>query len=75
MRICVEKEIKDSMETTGVIPIEQVQNIIILLRGQRVMLDADLAVLYGVKTKVLKRTGAGFLLTSCLSLRCKRLQT
>ncbi|MDD4872750.1 MAG: ORF6N domain-containing protein [Kiritimatiellae bacterium] len=47
--------IKESDESTYVIPIEQVQSTIFLLRGQRVMLDADLAVLYGVETKALKR--------------------
>ncbi|MDP1735769.1 MAG: ORF6N domain-containing protein [Sulfuritalea sp.] len=34
---------------------ETVANRILLLRGQRVMLDADLAELYGVETKVLNQ--------------------
>jgi len=38
-----------------IIPVEHVQNVIFLLRGQRVMLDSDLAVLYGIGTKILKR--------------------
>lgn len=33
------------------IPVDQIQNIIYEIRGQRVMLDNDLAKLYGVETK------------------------
>lgn len=33
------------------IPIEQIQQSILLIRGKRVMVDADLAKLYGVSTK------------------------
>jgi hypothetical protein len=33
------------------IPIEQIQQSILLIRGKKVMLDADLARLYGVSTK------------------------
>ena len=33
------------------IPIEQIQQSILLIRGKKVMLDADLAQLYGVSTK------------------------
>jgi len=32
-------------------PVEQIASRILLVRGQKVMLDADLAALYGVKTK------------------------
>jgi hypothetical protein len=35
----------------AIIPIEQIEQRIFLIRGQRVMLDADLAGLYGVSTK------------------------
>jgi phage regulator Rha-like protein len=38
-----------------VVPVENMMNKIIYLRGQKVMLDSDLAELYGVETKVLKR--------------------
>ena len=38
-------------ETTSIIPIEHVQSKILLIRGQKVILDADLATLYGVPTK------------------------
>ena len=37
------------------IPTERIETKILLLRGQKVMLDRDLAVLYGVATKNLKR--------------------
>ena len=35
------------------VPIERIERLILLIRGQKVMLDADLAALYGVETKVL----------------------
>ena len=35
------------------VPIERIQQTIILMRDQKVILDADLAALYGVETKVL----------------------
>jgi|GEM_PF-705742 len=37
------------------IPAERIENGILLLRGHKVMLDRDLAALYGVPTKVLKQ--------------------
>jgi hypothetical protein len=37
------------------IPIERVQQVIYLLRGQKVMLDKDLARLYEVETRVLNQ--------------------
>jgi hypothetical protein len=37
------------------IPIERIENSIILLRGQKVMLDRDLANLYAVETRVLNQ--------------------
>jgi len=37
------------------IPLERIESKIILLRGQKVMLDRDLADLYGVPTKALKQ--------------------
>ena len=33
------------------IPVERIENSIILIRGEKIMLDADLAILYGVSTK------------------------
>ena len=42
------------MEPTGaLIPSERIERAILLIRGQKVLLDRDLAILYGVSTKVL----------------------
>ncbi len=41
--------------TADVVPIEQVQNRIHTIRGQNVMLDSDLATLYGVQTSALNQ--------------------
>jgi len=38
-------------EKSVMIPIEQVERTILLIRGQKVILDSDLAKLYGVSTK------------------------
>ncbi|MCK5509987.1 ORF6N domain-containing protein [Candidatus Parcubacteria bacterium] len=35
----------------NIIPLEKIENKILLIRGQKVMLDRDLAMLYGVTTK------------------------
>ena len=37
------------------IPVERIEKAILLVRGQKVMLDKDLAVLYGVETRVLNQ--------------------
>jgi len=37
-------------------PLEKIENRILLVRGQKVMLDRDLALLYGVQTKVLNQS-------------------
>ena len=37
------------------IPVERIEKAILLVRGQKVILDRDLAQLYGVATKVLKQ--------------------
>jgi hypothetical protein len=37
---------------------EQMEQVILLIRGQRVMLDRDLAALYGVETKNLNNAAA-----------------
>jgi len=37
----------------SIVPLKRVQQLIIVLRGQPVMLDADLAMLYGVETRAL----------------------
>jgi hypothetical protein len=40
---------------TQLVPTEQVERLIHLARGEKVLLDADLAKLYGVETKALNR--------------------
>ena len=40
---------------TNLVPSERIERLILLLRGHKVMLDADLAELYGVSTKVLNQ--------------------
>ena len=42
-------------ENRPLIPIERIERSILLIRGQKVMLDRDLAYLYGVTTKVLNQ--------------------
>ena len=46
-------------ENTGalksIVPVDRIENSILLIRGQKVMLDNDLADLYGVPTKALKQ--------------------
>jgi len=39
----------------SLIPIERIEGLILLIRGHKVILDADLAALYGVETKQLIR--------------------
>ena len=46
-------EVKKSGKAGVVIPMEQIEHAIFLIRGQKVMLDSNLAELYGVATKVL----------------------
>ena len=43
------------MKDSGLIPVERIENAIYLIRGEKVMLDRDLAELYGVETKMLNR--------------------
>jgi ORF6N domain-containing protein len=40
-----------SEEETPVLPVERIERAILIVRGQRVMLDEDIAALYGVETK------------------------
>jgi hypothetical protein len=42
-------------EPTSMIPAERIERAILLIRGHKVMLDSDLAALYGVETKSLVR--------------------
>ena len=43
------------MSESALIPVERIERHIFFLRGEKVMLDADLAELYGVETKALVR--------------------
>jgi ORF6N domain len=43
------------MKETDIVPIELIENKIHVIRGQKVMLDRDLAELYGVETSSLNR--------------------
>lgn len=46
----------DKMSKDGsLIPVERIERFILLIRGHKVMLDRDLASLYGVTTKVLNQ--------------------
>jgi ORF6N domain-containing protein len=44
-----------TLSNTDLIPSERIEKAIYLIRGEKVMLDRNLAVLYGVETKVLNR--------------------
>jgi hypothetical protein len=65
--------------TGAVIPLERITHSIILIRGQKVMLDIDLARLYGVETKTLNRairaTSTDFPKISCFSLQPRNMPT
>jgi hypothetical protein len=39
----------------SLVPLERIERAIILIRGEKVMLDSDLAEIYGVETKVLNQ--------------------
>ncbi len=41
---------------SNLIPLEQIEKSIYLIRGKKVMLDSDLAEFYGVETKNLNKT-------------------
>jgi len=43
------------VKQSSLIPVERIEKAIYLIRGEKVMLDRDLAVLYGISTKVLKQ--------------------
>ena len=42
-------------ESAAIVPYEGIERRILFLRGQKVMVDADLAALYGVATKALNQ--------------------
>ena len=45
----------NNQSVTQLVPVEQIERLIRLARGEKVLLDADLARLYGVETKALNR--------------------
>jgi hypothetical protein len=47
------------MPDPSLVPTERIERAILALRGHKVMLDADLAAMYGVETKVLVRAVKG----------------
>lgn len=47
--------VSHSKTPVSLVPPEQIEQAVLLIRGQRVMLDRDLATLYGVETKNLNR--------------------
>jgi hypothetical protein len=44
------------MKIAAIVPIERIQQFIYFIRGYKVILDSDLAVLYGVETKAFNQT-------------------
>jgi hypothetical protein len=65
---------KAKWQAGGLIPTERIEKSILLIRGQKVLLDFDLAELYDVETKVLSQSNATssvFQTTSCSSSRLK----
>ena len=43
------------MDSRSLVPVERIERMILLLRGEKVMLDSHLAELYEVETKALNR--------------------
>jgi len=43
-------------ESNSIVPVERIERHILLIRGHKVMLDSDLAELYGVEVKVLNQS-------------------
>jgi ORF6N domain len=68
-----------STDNQALVPVEQIERSIHVIREQRVMLDFDLAKLYGIPTHVLnqavKRNRAGSPAILRFRLRCKSLET
>jgi phage regulator Rha-like protein len=42
-------------DSKAIVPIERIERMIVVIRGQKVMIDSDLAELYGVETRILNR--------------------
>jgi hypothetical protein len=53
--ICKEYLVRLMKTDDALIPLERIEKIILLIRGQKVLLDRDIAALYGVETRVLNQ--------------------
>jgi hypothetical protein len=53
MAVVRKKRMSKRSETNAIVPLERITQAIFLSRSQKVMVDSDLAALYGVPTKVL----------------------
>jgi hypothetical protein len=53
----------------SLVPVERIEKSILLIRGHRVMLDADLAELYGVTTKRLNEQVKAEVVANCDHLK------
>jgi hypothetical protein len=51
----MKNDVAESASQTPRVPLERIERMILLVRGQKVMLDRDLAELYGVETRVLNQ--------------------
>ena len=51
----VGKRPKESRKKQSLVPYERIEQCILFIRGQKVILDRDLALMYGIETKVLKQ--------------------
>jgi hypothetical protein len=53
--LVISREKVIGMSENTIMPLERIERVILVIRGHRVLLDADLAVLYEVETKALNR--------------------
>ena len=49
----IKKEMTEVNKAIEVLPVERIEQLIWFIRGEKIILDSDLAALYGVETKVL----------------------
>jgi hypothetical protein len=59
MALAAKNAKRQSKKKEIMIPVERIKQSIVLIRGQKVMLDRDLAKLYGVETRVLNQAVRG----------------
>ncbi len=53
--LVISQKNRKMLKTASLIHVERIEQSILLIRGQKVMLDRDLARLYGVETRVLNQ--------------------